>query len=175
MSEEAHPLQEFIRSQSATGSHTKTNTKTRGAHIELEGDYLFNYAMCLYLGNSMTERRLRRWICMRRNAFKVQLFSSLLVKGKCRPAQLRMKPWALIKSNLVLACLLLQRLSVERNTSDSDSVGVSAGENCRENGKAEMHAVLKHCSCSNQRLLGCNLCDSSILLHLCHMRWEGFC
>ncbi|XP_042349005.1 actin filament-associated protein 1-like 1 isoform X3 [Plectropomus leopardus] len=30
-----------------------------------------------------------------------------------------------------------KRLSAERNTSDSDSVGVSTGENCRENGKVK--------------------------------------
>ncbi|XP_031589204.1 actin filament-associated protein 1-like 1 isoform X2 [Oreochromis aureus] len=34
-------------------------------------------------------------------------------------------------------CELDKRLSAERNTSDSDSVGVSAGENCRENGKGK--------------------------------------
>uniref|UniRef100_A0A3B4EQZ9 Actin filament-associated protein 1-like 1 n=1 Tax=Pundamilia nyererei TaxID=303518 RepID=A0A3B4EQZ9_9CICH len=34
-------------------------------------------------------------------------------------------------------CELDKRLSAERNTSDSDSVGVSAGENCRENGKVK--------------------------------------
>ncbi|XP_069027481.1 actin filament-associated protein 1-like 1 isoform X1 [Embiotoca jacksoni] len=33
-----------------------------------------------------------------------------------------------------------KRLSAERNTSDSDSVGVSAGENCRENGKVKRGA-----------------------------------
>ena len=33
-----------------------------------------------------------------------------------------------------------QRLSAERNTSDSDSVGVSAGENSRENGETEAHS-----------------------------------
>lgn len=32
---------------------------------------------------------------------------------------------------------LPQRLSAERNTSDSDSVGVSTAENCRENGETE--------------------------------------
>lgn len=34
-----------------------------------------------------------------------------------------------------------KRLSAERNTSDSDSVGVSAGENCRENGKVKRGAL----------------------------------
>ncbi|KAM7418002.1 hypothetical protein PAMA_017575 [Pampus argenteus] len=33
-----------------------------------------------------------------------------------------------------------KRLSAERNTSDSDSVGVSTGENCRENGKVKRGA-----------------------------------
>ncbi|XP_023275068.1 actin filament-associated protein 1-like 1 isoform X2 [Seriola lalandi dorsalis] len=33
-----------------------------------------------------------------------------------------------------------KRLSVERNTSDSDSVGVSTGDNCRENGKVKRGA-----------------------------------
>ncbi|XP_019939815.1 actin filament-associated protein 1-like 1 isoform X2 [Paralichthys olivaceus] len=34
-----------------------------------------------------------------------------------------------------------KRLSAERNTSDSDSVGVSAGDNCRENGKVKRGAI----------------------------------
>ncbi|XP_035506193.2 actin filament-associated protein 1-like 1 isoform X4 [Scophthalmus maximus] len=34
-----------------------------------------------------------------------------------------------------------KRLSAERNTSDSDSVGVSAGDNCRENGKVRRGAL----------------------------------
>ncbi|XP_049441542.1 actin filament-associated protein 1-like 1 isoform X1 [Epinephelus fuscoguttatus] len=34
-----------------------------------------------------------------------------------------------------------KRLSAERNTSDSDSVGVSTGENCRENGKVKRGAL----------------------------------
>ncbi|XP_041654238.1 actin filament-associated protein 1-like 1 isoform X2 [Cheilinus undulatus] len=34
-----------------------------------------------------------------------------------------------------------KRLSTERNTSDSDSVGVSTGENCRENGKVKRGAL----------------------------------
>nr|XP_043896201.1 actin filament-associated protein 1-like 1 isoform X1 [Solea senegalensis] len=34
-----------------------------------------------------------------------------------------------------------KRLSAERNTSDSDSVGVSAGDNCRENGKVKRGAL----------------------------------
>ncbi|XP_030595049.1 actin filament-associated protein 1-like 1 isoform X2 [Archocentrus centrarchus] len=38
-------------------------------------------------------------------------------------------------------CELDKRLSAERNTSDSDSVGVSAGENCRENGKVKRGAL----------------------------------
>lgn len=37
--------------------------------------------------------------------------------------------------------LLSQRLSAERNTSDSDSVGVSTGENCRENGVTHTHGL----------------------------------
>ncbi|XP_035017680.2 actin filament-associated protein 1-like 1 isoform X1 [Hippoglossus stenolepis] len=34
-----------------------------------------------------------------------------------------------------------KRLSAERNTSDSDSVGVSAGDHCRENGKVKRGAI----------------------------------
>uniref|UniRef100_A0A3Q4HJZ1 Actin filament-associated protein 1-like 1 n=1 Tax=Neolamprologus brichardi TaxID=32507 RepID=A0A3Q4HJZ1_NEOBR len=41
--------------------------------------------------------------------------------------------WYSCQSSLVRQ----QELSAERNTSDSDSVGVSAGENCRENGKVK--------------------------------------
>lgn len=43
----------------------------------------------------------------------------------------------------VVCVFFPQRLSAERNTSDSDSVGVSTGENCRENGETEtnMHTL----------------------------------
>ncbi|XP_077387876.1 actin filament-associated protein 1-like 1 isoform X2 [Festucalex cinctus] len=56
------------------------------------------------------------------------------VKGQCTAPEVAASPVILRKSELD------QRLSAERNNSDSDSVGVSTGENVRENGKVKRGA-----------------------------------
>ncbi|XP_054647239.1 actin filament-associated protein 1-like 1 isoform X3 [Dunckerocampus dactyliophorus] len=60
------------------------------------------------------------------------------VKGQCTGAEVSASP--VISRKTELDKVSQKRLSAERNTSDSDSVGVSTVENCRENGKVKRGA-----------------------------------
>ncbi|XP_057706360.1 actin filament-associated protein 1-like 1 isoform X3 [Corythoichthys intestinalis] len=61
------------------------------------------------------------------------------VKGQCTGPEICPSPVILRKTELDKVSQ--KRLSAERNNSDSDSVGVSTGENARENGKVKRGAL----------------------------------
>lgn len=54
----------------------------------------------------------------------------------------------LLKSKNRVCLIPPQRLSAERNTSDSDSVGVSTGEHCRDNGETNPQSLKSICQLS---------------------------